>query len=142
MRFPAILLCLFCPAANAGGDLRATAGYVLDGDTFSAKIHLENGAVFARVRIANIDAPELSGECGEEKELANQARHRLSALLPEGTAVYLSKIKDDKYLGRIDALVSLDGKDIGEIMIAEKLARRYNGGRRAPWCPQNEEEKK
>jgi endonuclease YncB( thermonuclease family) len=133
-----------CPlSAVPNITLAATTDYVIDGDTFAAKVHLENGAsVAVRVRISNIDAPETHGECDFEAELAGKSKQKLSDLLPNGTVVSLSKIKDDKYLGRIDALVSLNGKDIGEIMLAEKLARKYNGGKRAPWCSTNEEVKK
>ena len=51
-----------------------------------------------------------------------------------GTRVDLRNIKDDKYLGRIDADVFSDGKNIGDIMVREKIARPYNGGRRRGWC--------
>ena len=87
-----------------------------------------------RVRIRNIDSPEIHGECAEEINLANMAKHRLSAILPKGAAVKLSDIKDDKYLGRIDALVEIGGQDVGKMMIDGKLARRYSGGKREPWC--------
>ena len=121
-------------------DLFAVTDYVFDGDTFSAKVNLENGSkVSVRVRISNIDAPEIHGNCPLEIELAGNAGQRLKALLPKGTRVILSNIKDDKYLGRIDARVSLDGQDIGEKLISEKLARRYSGGKRMPWCPNNNE---
>jgi endonuclease YncB( thermonuclease family) len=28
----------------------------------------------------------------------------------------------------------LDGRDVADVMISEKLARRYNGGQRQSWC--------
>lgn len=122
--------------------LQAKTDYIFDGDTFSAQVHLENGAkISVRVRIRNIDAPEIHGECDYEIQLAQMARQRLSALLPKGTIVMLDNIKDDKYLGRIDALVDLDGRDLGKIMIDGKLARKYNGGKRMPWCDNNKENK-
>jgi endonuclease YncB( thermonuclease family) len=116
-------------------DVAATVDYVFDGDTFSARVNLENGAATTvRVRIRNIDAPEIHGECEYETNLADMAKRRLAEIIPKGTDVALSKIKDDKYLGRIDALVGLDGSDVGDIMVKEKLARKYNGGKRASWC--------
>ena len=52
-----------------------------------------------------------------------------------GTIIELKNIKDDKYLGRIDANVILpDGRDVGDILIKEQLARPYNGGKRHSWC--------
>lgn len=114
----------------------AIAGYIIDGDTFSAKVKLENDAsVSVRVRILGIDAPELSGECDKETEWAHRSRNRLVELLPENSEIYLVNVKDDKYLGRIDANVKLsDGRDVGEIMLRENMAIPYSGGKRQPWC--------
>ena len=130
----------FTNALAAVPDLPATSDYVFDGDTFAALVYLENGArISVRVRIMNIDAPELKGKCESEISSAEKSKARLNELLPKGTRVVLSKIKDDKYLGRIDALVRFpDGRDIGRIMMDEKLAVAYNGGRRRSWCPAEE----
>ncbi len=116
--------------------LSAISDYVFDGDTFSARVLLKNDSeITVRVRIRSIDAPEIHGMCDSEIVLANKAKARLVQLVPKGTTVKLSHIKDDKYLGRIDADVELsDGRDVGEIMVSEKLARRYKGGHRAGWC--------
>lgn len=114
----------------------ATVNYIFDGDTFAATVHLEDDIdVEARVRLMNVDTPEIHGECDYEIKMANLARDRISELLPIGSVVELKSIKDDKYLGRIDAFVLLpDGTDIGQILIKEKLGRAYNGGRRQGWC--------
>ena len=143
MRKLAILFCLWTKVAAAAPDLTATSDHILDGDTFSAVVGLENGAkISVRVRFMNMDAPEMNGECESEIERAERSKDRLAELLPKGTKVILSKIKDDKYLGRIDAYVKFpDGRDIGEIMIRENLARAYGGGRREPWCAADEIER-
>ena len=114
----------------------ATVDYVVDGDTFAAVAHVNNGAnVDVRVRLRNVDTPEMHGECESEIRRANVARERLMKLVPRGTVVELKNIKDDKYLGRIDANVILpDGRDIGRVLINEKLGRPYSGGKRAGWC--------
>ena len=114
----------------------AVVDYVLDGDTFAAAVKLEDDiSITVRVRLINVDTPELSGECDKEIQLANRAKEYTKALLPSGTRVELKNIKDDKYLGRIDANVILsDGRDVGDLLVNKKLARRYNGGRRASWC--------
>ena len=139
---PIFIFSFFINNSLFGEPLQAKSDYIFDGDTFSAQAHLANGAkISVRVRIRNIDAPEIHGECDYEIQLAQMARQRLSALLPKGTIVTLDNIKDDKYLGRIDALVNLDGQDIGKIMIDGKLARKYNGGKRMPWCDNNKENK-
>jgi len=114
----------------------ATVGYVFDGDTFAAVVHMDkNTNVDVRVRLINVDTPEMNGKCESEKQRANAARNRLMALIPVGSVVELKNIKDDKYSGRIDANVILpDGRDVGRILINEKLGRAYSGGRRAGWC--------
>ena len=114
----------------------ATVDYVFDGDTFSALVAIsKNTNVDTRVRLINVDTPEMNGKCESEKQGAVRARERLMQLVPRGTIVELKNIKDDKYPGRIDANVILpDGRDVGNVLINENLGRRYNGGRRAGWC--------
>ena len=124
-----------------GGGWRAYAtpaivDYVIDGDTFGARVLLDDGVrITVRVRIANVDTPELHGVCDYEVNMANMARNRLAELLPVGAIVELKNIRDDKYLGRIDALVyDADGNNIGQMLIDEKFGRPYDGGRRMGWC--------
>ncbi len=114
----------------------AVVDYVIDGDTFAAHVDVADDAnVAVRVRLINVDTPELSGECVSEIKAARVARGRLQKLLPRGSRVELENIKDDKYLGRIDANVVLsDGRDVGNVLVRENLARRYRGGRRQSWC--------
>lgn len=114
----------------------ATVDYILDGDTFAAYVNLEDDIqISVRVRIINVDTPEIHGACDAEIERAYRAKERLAELIPVGSVVELSGIKDDKYLGRIDAYVrGADGRDVGTVLISEKLGRSYSGGRRAGWC--------
>jgi endonuclease YncB( thermonuclease family) len=88
-----------------------------------------------RVRLRNVDTPEINGECDYEKNKAQQARTRLGEIIPIGSMVELTNIKDDKYLGRIDANVfDSRGRDVGNVLVREGLGRKYNGGRRDKWC--------
>lgn len=120
-------------SANA---VPARVDYIFDGDTFSAQVALDSDVyVTVRVRLINIDTPEMNGKCLAEKQMAIRARDVLSALIPRGTVVELDNIKDDKYLGRINANVFLpDGRDVGLILIDSGLGRPYKGGKRKPWC--------
>ena len=54
--------------------------------------------VAARVRIRDVDTPEIHGKCAAEREMAARARDRLAQMIPAGTVVELTNIKDDKYL--------------------------------------------
>ena len=128
-----ILGCFIMCMANA---VPARVDYIFDGDTFSAQVALDSDVyVTVRVRLINIDTPEMNGKCLAEKQMATRARDVLSALIPRGTVVELDNIKDDKYLGRINANVFLpDGRDVGLILIDSGLGRPYKGGKRQSWC--------
>lgn len=114
----------------------AVVDYVLDGDTFSAAVNIAPDiAITVRVRLINVDTPEMNGACDDEIRRANIAKDRLVELLPVGTVVDLQNIKDDKYLGRIDAnVIMTDGRDVGKVLVSEGLARVYSGGKRMSWC--------
>lgn len=129
----AVLLMFVCGVANA---VPARVGYIVDGDTFAARVLLQDDIeISVRVRLRNVDTPELHGQCIEEIIMANIARDRLAQLIPVGSVVELKNVKDDKYLGRIDANVIMpDGRDAGDLLVAEKLGRPYSGGRRTGWC--------
>ncbi|NMA32754.1 MAG: thermonuclease family protein [Alphaproteobacteria bacterium] len=133
-----LAILLFSPFITYGktSSISAKVDYIFDGDTFAAIVKLENSMrISVRVRILEIDTPEIHGECESEIIMANKARKRLKQLLPIGSSVELSNIKDDKYLGRINAKVKLpDGRDVSKIMLQEKLARKYTGGKRQSWC--------
>ena len=129
----AVLVCAWSVVAFA---VPARVGHVIDGDTFSASVNLDaDTTVSVRVRLRNVDTPEMNGDCEYERTRAVAARDRLAQIIPAGSMVELTNVKDDKYLGRIDANVkNAAGADVGEILIRENLGRRYNGGRRKPWC--------
>lgn len=114
----------------------ALVNYIIDGDTFAGDVMLPDDIkISVRVRLRNVDTPEIHGECEYEITRANMARARLADLIPVGTVVELENIKDDKYPGRIDANVIMsDGRDAGFVLITEGLGRPYAGGRRLGWC--------
>ena len=130
-----VVLGLYSGVANA---VPAVVRYIVDGDTFSAGVKLQDDTtVSVRVRLRNVDTPELHGECIDEIVAANVAKNRLEELLPVGTTVELKNVKDDKYLGRIDAnVVDSRGRDVGNMLIRDGLGRRYGGGKRRSWCKQ------
>lgn len=100
---------------------------VVDGDTFRM-----NGT---KIRIADIDAPETHpARCAHEAELGAAATQRLHALLNSGPVSLASVGRDADRYGRKLRLVSVDGRGVGETLVAEGLARRYAGGYREGWC--------
>jgi endonuclease YncB( thermonuclease family) len=126
----------FAFVTNVAGAVPAVVRYIVDGDTFSAGVKLaDDTTVSVRVRLRNVDTPELHGECVDEIVAANVARTRLAELLPVDSVVELENVKDDKYLGRIDAnVIDSRGRDVGRVLIREGLGRSYNGGKRKSWC--------
>lgn len=95
---------------------------VHDGDTFWIEGE--------KVRIADIDAPELAGKCPPERAQAQRARLRLHALLQRPFALH--RQGQDRY-GRTLAVVTVNGRSVGETLVSEGLARTWSG-RREPWC--------
>jgi len=87
-----------------------------------------------RIRIADIDAPEIQGQCPSERALAIRARDRLAVLLREGEVEYVrvGNRERDRY-GRLLRVVVRNGRSIGDQLVAEGLARTWSG-RREPWC--------
>ena len=127
---------IFAFVTNVAGAVPAQVRYIVDGDTFSAGVKLaDDTTVSVRVRIRNVDTPELHGECVDEIVAANVAKNRLAELLPVGATVELQNVKDDKYLGRIDAnVIDENGRDVGRVLVREGLGRAYSGGKRKTWC--------
>jgi micrococcal nuclease len=99
---------------------------VLDGNT----IVLDG----MHIPIANIDAPEVHQfHCDAERRLGLVAKRRMVELLNSGpVAVHVGDPRDgrkkDRH-GRTLATIDVDGRDVGEIMIAEGLARPWTGKR-------------
>lgn len=124
-----LLLGFAGPAAAAGTKSFPVCGEarrgdcVVDGDTFWLR--------HEKIRIVNIDTPELQARCPAERALAERARDRLAALLDVGRP-RLRRFGRDQY-GRTLAGVRVGDRDVGAVLIGEGLARRWDG-RRHPWC--------
>ncbi len=87
-----------------------------------------------KVRIADINTPELSEPgCAAERELAVRARDRLQGLLNAGPLEVRSADRDEDRYGRKLRTLHRDGRSIGDTLVAEGLAHRWQG-RREGWC--------
>ena len=84
-----------------------------------------------RIRIADIDTPELNGKCEAERRLAIRARDRLLVLL-NSEPYRIERTSKDRY-GRTLGIVSNSRGSIGRQLVAEGLARKWEGRRRS-WC--------
>jgi micrococcal nuclease len=103
----------------------AGACRAVDGDTLDC--------AGRRVRLANIDAPELHGRCPAETQMAERAKLAAMIALADAAARVVPDGGKDRY-GRLVARVAVDGKDLGETLVAQGLARPYAGGARRGWC--------
>jgi len=85
------------------------------------------------VRIMNVDTPEIGDKarCRSEGARAVKAKDRLAELLQSGK-VRVTAHGRDKYR-RTLAVISVRGRDVGDTLVAEGLARTWSG-RREPWC--------
>lgn len=104
---------------------RPSALRVIDGDTFDYQGE--------RIRIADIDTPEVRGRCPEERAQAARATQRLRALLASGPFELVRNGRDEDRYGRKLRVVVRDGRSIGDVLVAEGLARTWTG-RRELWC--------
>jgi len=140
----ALTACLICIGAvsveaesrrTVAGPVRAHLLRVVDGDTVEVLARIwPDHFVETLVRLAGIDAPELRGRCAEEVVQAERAKARLAALLAGGR-LELVDVRYGKYAGRgVARVLTADGRDVAAILLAEKLVRPYDGGRREPWC--------
>lgn len=117
-----VITVLLCAATCETEQLR-----IWDGDSF--QVGMQSGS--ERIRIQNIDAPEIDGQCIEEIRWADQAKFRLVDIM-NGRRIEIARTGKDKY-GRTLARVSVNGIDAGGTLIAEGLARPWEG-RRHSWC--------
>lgn len=87
-----------------------------------------------KTRITDIDTPELSPpRCEAERIKGEAAKIRLLELLNDGAFSLVTGDRDEDRYGRKLRRVVRDGQSIGEILISEGLARRWDGARH-PWC--------
>jgi endonuclease YncB( thermonuclease family) len=127
----ASLLCCASTASLGQDPIFAKVLSCYDGDTCILDREILPGR--DRVRLSNADTPEIKGKCLWEIKRAIEARNYTRSMVV-GRTVALTAIESDKYGKRIDAYVSIDGRDLGDALIAAGLARPYSGGHRDGWC--------
>lgn len=99
---------------------------VVDGDT----LWLDG----EKIRLLNIDAPEVRARCSAEKQRAGAATRELAFLLNR-QPIRVQRQGEDRY-GRTLAAVSTPAGDVGDLLVRRELAVTWRG-RREPaqtWC--------
>ncbi|MFW2831702.1 thermonuclease family protein [Sphingomonas sp. ID0503] len=99
---------------------------VVDGDT----IWVDG----EKIRVADIDAPETHPpRCDYEAKLGKRATERLAQLVNEGPFNLEVLDRDTDRYGRKLRVLVRSGHSLGDQLVAEGLARTWEG-RRRPWC--------
>jgi micrococcal nuclease len=99
---------------------------VVDGDTIWHR--------GVKIRLADIDTPEVfSPQCASEAALGRQATERLLELINAGPFEVVQSDRDADRYGRKLRILERGGRSLGDILVAEGLARRWDGARRS-WC--------
>ena len=106
--------------------------YVVDGDT------LDDALTGVRYRLANIDAPETGrrAKSTAERRLGAIAKNVARKLVGEAARIEVRPTGKIDHYGRIVAYILLDDRDLGQTMLARRLARPWRG-RRDAWTDKN-----
>jgi len=113
---------------------------VYDGDTINTHVSeakLPPPLNKLSVRLLGIDTPEKGGraKCEKEAKLAEDAKVFLLKLIGDSKTMKLENFSWDKYGGRIDSRITINGLDISQQMIDNGFAVPYNGGTKVKnWC--------
>jgi micrococcal nuclease len=87
------------------------------------------------VRVSGIDAPEIKGHLPCEKEASRNAKKLVENVLLNAHRIDLENVQKDKYF-RILADVMVDGKNLKDLLLKNRLAYQYEGGTKEKrnWC--------
>lgn len=107
---------------------------VLDGDTFRARIPIWlDQNIVIKIRLRDIDTPEMNGKCAAEKQLARKARDFTAQWLAQKD-LQLVDVSYGTYVDRVLATTQAkSGETLSAALLKANLAKPYRG-KRAKWC--------
>jgi micrococcal nuclease len=135
-----VVIAAIFPAMAASPDHARYAWQIVgikDGDTLTVILPgLPSPLNPIAVRLRSVDTPESGGRarCASERRLAESATRFTRHAIAAAKRIEFESPSWDKYGGRIDADVWVDGELLSDQLIASGLARPYDGGKRASWC--------
>lgn len=105
-------------------------GWIYDGDT----VELLCGELSEAARVQGLDTPETkNARCDQEFAAGKRATERLRELISNGVEVNYTMLGRDKYQRPLIRL-TVDGRDVADVLVEEGLAVSYRGGQRPNWC--------
>ncbi len=138
-----LILALVAPAKAENLDTMYVykAIRIIDGDTIALNVENEKPLIQKlglSVRIRGIDTPERGSKakCEKERALAEKATKLVNEIVGAmgQNELLLSNVKWDKFGGRINAFVKVNGVDIGKALLVRELAVENNGEKKTKWC--------
>lgn len=116
------------PVCSGGNRAERRLTCIVDGDTGWHRG--ENWRLVGS--LGGVDTPEISRPgCAEEKRKGVAARDRLRELM--GSGYEIARGKKDRYERTLVTITLSDGRDAGDVLIAEGLAQRWPN-RGNVWC--------
>ena len=108
---------------------------VYDGDSFRADIAGVHPLIGSNIgiRVYGVDTPEIRGKCPSEKAMAQNAKRFVEQAIRAANTIELRDVRRDKCF-RINAVVVIDGKSLGAMLIQRQLAYPYFGDTKKDWC--------
>ena len=110
---------------------------IVDGDTYviSAPFIPKPLKQQIPLRLKGVDTPNIKrfANCAKEAELGEQAKYFVESIWKNSKKENIKFVGMDKY-NRIIGEVYFDDRSIADLLIANKLARPYTGGKKESWC--------
>lgn len=127
------LVLLLISTPSLAKDFIFTPSRIIDGDTIEVKEQIFG--LRLAIRVAEIDTPEkgFRAQCDSENELALKAS-AFTANFIAGKMITVSKLRWDKYGGRMLGDVKIGKRDLAQELIRNGLAREYHGEKKTSWC--------
>lgn len=111
---------------------------VIDGDTIEFQADFLPAPLDKKLslRIYGVDTPEKypRSKCEIEKGLSEDAKDFTESLISKSKSHKIIIKNWDKYGGRVDGDVILDGKSLRASLLEKGFSKLYYGGPKTSWC--------
>jgi len=136
---PALLLLFFLALWGENGERGDGAGEDAPNEVHAVDIRVVDGDTIewqgTNYRLEGFDAPEtLQAECEAERAMGEATSAMLRSLILGADQIEIQPQQGTDKYGRGIARLLIDGENVGERLVAQRLARPYDQGTRQPWC--------